>query len=450
MHQNKTVHRDIKPENILLKNNYEIKLCDFGFCAPFGENILRKTMCGTREYLAPEVANRSLQNEKVDIWCLGILLYELFHKKTPFESHKIYMMSITGDRERIRFGDHCGKDFRDIIQSCLKLVPGQRPSAYDILNHPVFKGELDRGVFREKNHNDRVFDFRREKKKEMVVSSNPNPLFFNTINTVPKFYQNYNGGKQINSLKKINNHHFFPVDFTNKQQFYTTSNGSYKNITNQNYPKHKRNLTPTYKQTKFTNHNFNYTPNPLIIEKNINHKNFTNIYSQQKRMKYSVPFQKRSITPEVYQNYKYSVKSIQNTNNNYYNKINSYKQIVPLKHNQKQNYYENKNNSLNNFENSKNHFRKNNNKINSFNNLQESKKQKQSYVKILNERNFKTNGVATFGNEFLMLNEAFKKKPVSILSKVQGNYYHQGNRTHYKGVFNKRARSMTFLRKNYI
>ncbi len=58
MHFNKTVHRDIKPENILLNDEMKLKLCDFGFCAPFGENIMRNTMCGTREYLPPEIANR--------------------------------------------------------------------------------------------------------------------------------------------------------------------------------------------------------------------------------------------------------------------------------------------------------------------------------------------------------------------------------------------------------
>ncbi len=58
IHSRKNIHRDIKPENILMTQGGILKICDFGFAAPFGENIVRKTMCGTREYLAPEVANR--------------------------------------------------------------------------------------------------------------------------------------------------------------------------------------------------------------------------------------------------------------------------------------------------------------------------------------------------------------------------------------------------------
>mgnify|MGYP001954538954 CR=1 FL=1 len=56
IHDRNTIHRDIKPENILLSKNNNAKLCDFGFCAPINNNEDRRTMCGTREYLAPEIA----------------------------------------------------------------------------------------------------------------------------------------------------------------------------------------------------------------------------------------------------------------------------------------------------------------------------------------------------------------------------------------------------------
>lgn len=68
---------------MLIENN-QIFLCDFGFTAFFDQGEERKSMCGTRDYLSPEVALKQPQNEKVDIWCFGILIYELIHKKTPF------------------------------------------------------------------------------------------------------------------------------------------------------------------------------------------------------------------------------------------------------------------------------------------------------------------------------------------------------------------------------
>ena len=60
------------------------KLCDFGFAARFGLGQRRKTLCGTQEYIPPEILSNKDQTEKVDIWCLGILLYELYHKRSPF------------------------------------------------------------------------------------------------------------------------------------------------------------------------------------------------------------------------------------------------------------------------------------------------------------------------------------------------------------------------------
>lgn len=95
LHKNDTLHRDIKPENILLDNKFNAKLCDFGWywfklgvlkiLIWKGNNFyLRNTFCGTYEYMSPEVAAKENYNENVDVWSLGILLYELLHGYTPF------------------------------------------------------------------------------------------------------------------------------------------------------------------------------------------------------------------------------------------------------------------------------------------------------------------------------------------------------------------------------
>lgn len=89
MHQHNIYHRDIKPENLLLDENYDIKLCDFGWCA---ENInqKRKTFCGTYEYMAPEIVMDIVYDYRIDIWSVGILLYELIHKNAPFKGNMYY------------------------------------------------------------------------------------------------------------------------------------------------------------------------------------------------------------------------------------------------------------------------------------------------------------------------------------------------------------------------
>ena len=86
LHKNNLVHRDIKPENILL-NSDKIKLCDFGWCCETNTNN-RNSFCGTFEYMAPEIINELPYGKPVDIWALGILLYEFYYGVSPFNSNK--------------------------------------------------------------------------------------------------------------------------------------------------------------------------------------------------------------------------------------------------------------------------------------------------------------------------------------------------------------------------
>lgn len=84
------MHRDLKPENLLLDNEGNIKLCDFGWSAESTQN--RTTFCGTIDYMSPEMLHNQPHDHTLDIWCLGVLLYELVHGEAPFkgtESDKI-------------------------------------------------------------------------------------------------------------------------------------------------------------------------------------------------------------------------------------------------------------------------------------------------------------------------------------------------------------------------
>ena len=77
------IHRDIKPENILLDSNNYVKLADFGWSSFFASK-LRKTYCGTLQYLAPEMILETGHDNMIDIWSLGVLIYELLTGKDPF------------------------------------------------------------------------------------------------------------------------------------------------------------------------------------------------------------------------------------------------------------------------------------------------------------------------------------------------------------------------------
>ena len=88
LHKKHVMHRDIKPENILVGIHGEVKISDFGWSV-HAPNNRRNTMCGTLDYLPPEMLNPgssdNFYNQKVDLWSLGVLMYEFLVGEAPFE-----------------------------------------------------------------------------------------------------------------------------------------------------------------------------------------------------------------------------------------------------------------------------------------------------------------------------------------------------------------------------
>jgi serine/threonine protein kinase len=82
-HAQNIIHRDIKPENIMINEENEVRLIDFGLSKTNKKNNMQ-TMCGTPFYMAPEVI-KSNYNTKADIWSLGVLLYTLVSGYLPFQ-----------------------------------------------------------------------------------------------------------------------------------------------------------------------------------------------------------------------------------------------------------------------------------------------------------------------------------------------------------------------------
>ena len=85
LHSNNYIHRDIKLKNILINENNTIKLTDFSSCVNITEGK-EKTFNGSFEYSTPDLINDDLYDESIDIWSLGIVLYEMLHGYPPFKN----------------------------------------------------------------------------------------------------------------------------------------------------------------------------------------------------------------------------------------------------------------------------------------------------------------------------------------------------------------------------
>ncbi|XP_070354754.1 aurora kinase C isoform X2 [Equus asinus] len=134
-HEKKVIHRDIKPENLLLGFRGEVKIADFGWSV-HTPSLRRKTMCGTLDYLPPEMIEGRTYNEKVDLWCIGVLCYELLVGNPPFESNshnETYRRILKVD---VRFPPSIPSGAKDLISKLLRYQPLERLPLDQILEHP--------------------------------------------------------------------------------------------------------------------------------------------------------------------------------------------------------------------------------------------------------------------------------------------------------------------------
>ncbi|XP_057575673.1 aurora kinase C isoform X3 [Hippopotamus amphibius kiboko] len=134
-HDKKVIHRDIKPENLLLGFRGEVKIADFGWSV-HTPSLRRRTMCGTLDYLPPEMIEGRTYNEKVDLWCIGVLCYELLVGNPPFESashNETYRRILKVD---VRFPPSIPLGAQDLISKLLRYQPSERLPLVQILEHP--------------------------------------------------------------------------------------------------------------------------------------------------------------------------------------------------------------------------------------------------------------------------------------------------------------------------
>ena len=132
------IHRDIKPENLLLNEGGRILLADFGW-SNFSDGGVRKTFCGTPEYIAPEMLLKKGHDTRVDIWSVGVLMFELLSGYSPFVAKNNQDLYQNIRRLKIQWPKDMQPLAKNLIGKILKLNPLDRPSLQEVLDHQWFK-----------------------------------------------------------------------------------------------------------------------------------------------------------------------------------------------------------------------------------------------------------------------------------------------------------------------
>ena len=137
------IHRDIKPENVLIDKNGVAKLTDFGWSNYVDSKEIRKTYCGTPVYLAPEMIKEIGHDEHLDIWCIGVLLFELLTGNVPFKGKDLESLNNNILSLKISWPKDINLVAKNLILKIIKPDPGERISLRDMLKHPFFKTKLN-------------------------------------------------------------------------------------------------------------------------------------------------------------------------------------------------------------------------------------------------------------------------------------------------------------------
>jgi len=131
LHSKNIIHRDLKSQNILIGDNHKVKICDLGL-ATITENKKRMTVCGTNEWMAPEIALEESYDEKVDVFSFGIVITEMITEQPPQRRGFEDRLAFDAQSFQNSVPDNCPPDLVSLVIDCCKFNPQQRPTAKEV------------------------------------------------------------------------------------------------------------------------------------------------------------------------------------------------------------------------------------------------------------------------------------------------------------------------------
>jgi len=143
MHKSFLIHRDVKSDNILLGADGSVKLADFSRSVQLNGNKTKSnSIVGTPYWMAPEIISGEPYDYKIDIWSVGIIMYEMVEGQAPYldvQPMRALFLIMTKGIPGLKEPSKCSHELRDFLEQCLVVDPSARPSSTALLMHPFLK-----------------------------------------------------------------------------------------------------------------------------------------------------------------------------------------------------------------------------------------------------------------------------------------------------------------------
>ncbi|PIL31291.1 transporter [Ganoderma sinense ZZ0214-1] len=142
-HHLKIVHRDLKPENVLLDDDLNVKIADFGLSNEIKDGDFLKTSCGSPNYAAPEVIRGGLYTgPEIDVWSCGVILYVMLCGRLPFEDEDVQTLFTKISQGVYHLPSYLSHEAKALINGMLAVDPVKRITIPEIMQHPFFTADL--------------------------------------------------------------------------------------------------------------------------------------------------------------------------------------------------------------------------------------------------------------------------------------------------------------------